>query len=187
MMPMTAPFLLSKGPPLLPGLIAASVCTSVAPPTSRRPLTMPRLTVFWRNPSGVPIAITSSPMRTLAAVPSGRIGLIGQDAEDLQHGDIERRRRRLHARRRGGAVRSPDGDRRLGADDVNVGDEGIRRHKKAAAAGRRGLDGDDRGHHARDQILECSRRIRHRRRGFGVAGWRRDSPDGAAGGWAIRR
>ena len=53
--------------------IAASVCTSVAPPTSRSPLTMPRLTVFWRNPSGVPMAITSSPIRTLAVAPSGMI------------------------------------------------------------------------------------------------------------------
>jgi len=33
-------------PPLFPGLIAASVWTIVTPLTSRRPLTMPRLTVF---------------------------------------------------------------------------------------------------------------------------------------------
>ena len=62
-MPRTIPRRLSSGPPLLPGLIAASVWIIVAPSTSRRPLTMPRLTVFCRKPSGVPMAITSWPTR----------------------------------------------------------------------------------------------------------------------------
>ena len=45
-MPITSPRKLTSGPPLLPGLIAASVCTSVRPPTVRTALTIPRVTVF---------------------------------------------------------------------------------------------------------------------------------------------
>ena len=71
MMPIAAAMRSSSGPPLLPGLIAASVWIIVAPSTSRRPLTMPRLTLFCRKPSGVPMVITSWPTRAVTTVPIG--------------------------------------------------------------------------------------------------------------------
>ena len=70
-MPITSPSRVTSGPPLLPGLMAASVCTSVTPPTARTALTMPRVTELCRTPSGEPTAITSWPLRTRAAEPSG--------------------------------------------------------------------------------------------------------------------
>jgi hypothetical protein len=57
-MPITSPLRVMSGPPLLPGLIAASVCTSVSASTFLTALTMPRVTVFC-SPSGAPSAITS--------------------------------------------------------------------------------------------------------------------------------
>ena len=57
--PMTRPFRSRSGPPLLPGLIAASVCTNVAGPAVRIPLMIPRVTVFSSSPNAKPIAITS--------------------------------------------------------------------------------------------------------------------------------
>ena len=42
--------------------------------------------------------------------------------ERLQDGQVECRRRRLHPRQAGRAIGSPNGDRRLRADDVNEGD-----------------------------------------------------------------
>ena len=71
--PITWPAMLSSGPPLLPGLIAASVwialmkdCWLPSPPglTGRlRALTMPLVTLD-SSPSGAPTAITWSPTTT---------------------------------------------------------------------------------------------------------------------------
>ena len=62
--PMSRPWLSSKGPPLLPGLMAASVCTTSR---MRRPVmdlmsrptpeTMPAVKV-WSRPNGLPMANT---------------------------------------------------------------------------------------------------------------------------------
>ena len=69
--PTTWPCRLTSGPPELPGLIAASVCTALmydeSPPsptvTGRSTaLTMPEVTVA-ESPSGEPIATTVSPTR----------------------------------------------------------------------------------------------------------------------------
>ena len=65
-MPMTSPRMLSSGPPELPGLIAASVCSmSLLRPSVTRgdrwlALTTPTVTVYW-NVNGLPIAMTQSP------------------------------------------------------------------------------------------------------------------------------
>ena len=79
--PTTWPRRLTSGPPELPGLIAASVCTalmydegssSLPPPvvTGRSSaLTMPAVTVELR-PSGEPRATTPSPIRRVLEAPS---------------------------------------------------------------------------------------------------------------------
>ncbi len=65
-MPMTSPRRLSSGPPELPGLIAASVCSislerpSVTGNARSVALITPTVTV-WRKPNGLPIAMTQSP------------------------------------------------------------------------------------------------------------------------------
>ena len=63
-MPMTSPRALISGPPLLPGLIDASVWMklSYGPLPITRPvaLTMPAVTVC-SSPNGLPMAITGSP------------------------------------------------------------------------------------------------------------------------------
>ena len=79
LMPMTSELMLISGPPELPWLIEASVCTpsmtvSVSEPspdsgTGRfRALMMPWVTVL-RSPSGAPAAITSSPTVSLSESP----------------------------------------------------------------------------------------------------------------------
>ena len=73
-MPITCPSRFNSGPPLLPGLMAASVCSTTVEPARRIALTMPRVTVFWKTPSANPMAITSWPARTLLTVPSGSTG-----------------------------------------------------------------------------------------------------------------
>mmetsp|Transcript_92971 Transcript_92971/g.258978 ORF Transcript_92971/g.258978 Transcript_92971/m.258978 type:complete len:244 (-) Transcript_92971:701-1432(-) len=76
--PMTLPSLFNKGPPLLPGLIEASVWMTPligrppAPSIVRdTPLTMPRLRLCSR-PNGLPKAKTSWPTTTSPEVPLGR-------------------------------------------------------------------------------------------------------------------
>jgi hypothetical protein len=65
--PMTAPVASRRGPPLLPGLMAASVWIRLrmVPPSVViwRPVaeTMPLVTLLSKVPSGLPIATTSSP------------------------------------------------------------------------------------------------------------------------------
>ena len=62
-MPITRPDRSINGPPLLPGLMAASVWISMTPLAFRTALTIPRVTVFCSTPSADPIAITSCPAR----------------------------------------------------------------------------------------------------------------------------
>jgi hypothetical protein len=71
LMPITSPFSLSKGPPELPGLIAASVCKkstrlSGIPTCAEeraKVLIIPRVTVLFK-PTGLPTAIAQSPTST---------------------------------------------------------------------------------------------------------------------------
>jgi hypothetical protein len=80
-MPMTAPVASRSGPPLLPGLIAASVwmrfvsCT-VALIATVRPVAemIPVVTVLVYVPSGEPIAIASWPTLMSADRPIGATG-----------------------------------------------------------------------------------------------------------------
>ena len=74
--PTTSPRRFTSGPPLLPGLMAASVwmkfwSSSSSSPRSRlcRPLalTMPRVTL-WLRPNGLPTASTKSPISSAVAV-----------------------------------------------------------------------------------------------------------------------
>ena len=70
--PMTAPSILTSGPPLLPGLIAASVWKRSTPDTSLVEEMMPRVTVRLLpilSASGNPSASTSSPTRALSGSP----------------------------------------------------------------------------------------------------------------------
>lgn len=84
LMPITRPLVSSSGPPELPGLIGASVCsastydTSLPSPFSppavmgrSRALMMPEVTVPARS-KGAPMATTGSPTWTLSELPSGR-------------------------------------------------------------------------------------------------------------------
>ena len=72
--PMTSPLMLIKGPPLLPWLMAQSVCIIsryCCPSTfndCRRALMMPRVTVCSK-PNGEPIAIAQSPTLILSESP----------------------------------------------------------------------------------------------------------------------
>ena len=65
-MPTTSPRTFSRGPPELPGLMAASVCSmsmvrpSVTGKGRLSALTTPTLTV-WDSPNGLPMAMTQSP------------------------------------------------------------------------------------------------------------------------------
>src|SRR5579859_4621719 len=72
-MPMTSLFILTSGPPELPGLMAASVCMNDwnwRPPGRLRPLaeTMPAVTVASRS-NGLPMASTQSPTLILSESP----------------------------------------------------------------------------------------------------------------------
>src|SRR6185503_16205003 len=73
LIPTTSPDMLTRGPPELPGLMAASVCrkSSKGPWPIERPLAlmMPAVTVCWR-PKGEPMASTQSPTLSLSESPS---------------------------------------------------------------------------------------------------------------------
>ena len=76
--PMTSPAMLTKGPPELPGLIAASVWMKSNPGAATESgaplrLTIPNETVCSR-PNGWPSASTSSPTRTRFESPRGSTG-----------------------------------------------------------------------------------------------------------------
>ena len=81
MIPSTLPVRSINGPPLLPGLTAASVWTSVAVGVWRMPLTMPRVSVFWNKPSADPIANTSCPTRASVVAPIVNVGCFGSAGE----------------------------------------------------------------------------------------------------------
>ena len=77
-MPITRPERLISGPPLLPGLMAASVwmkswlMTSRGPPrlSDRRPFAeMIPIVTDWLSPNGLPIASTTCPMSRLSLSP----------------------------------------------------------------------------------------------------------------------
>ena len=75
LIPITSPLIASSGPPLLPGLMAASVCRnfwnwcSGPPPRSRSfALMMPAVTVAC-SPNGEPIATAQSPTCTESELP----------------------------------------------------------------------------------------------------------------------
>ena len=72
--PMTSPRSLMTGPPLLPGLMAASVWMNRTPSTSRMALTMPRVTVSVNVPSGEPITMTGCPTLMVVTLPSRAAG-----------------------------------------------------------------------------------------------------------------
>ena len=85
-MPMTSPRMLSSGPPELPGLIAASVCSTSCDRWSATgkgrfvALMTPTVTVCAR-PNGLPIAMTQSPVCIWLESPnfastSGRVRLL---------------------------------------------------------------------------------------------------------------
>ena len=84
LMPITSPRTFSSGPPELPGLIAASVCSisfwrpSVTGNAREVALTTPTVTVYAKL-NGLPIAITQSPAAICDESPnlasgSGRLG-----------------------------------------------------------------------------------------------------------------
>jgi hypothetical protein len=93
--PITRPRASSSGPPELPGLIAASVCTtrftrdpSGASMLRRTEETTPSVSVR-SSPSGLPIASAVSPTRTARELPSGSgrsfpRGLIFRSARSLE-------------------------------------------------------------------------------------------------------
>ena len=69
---MTSPASFITGPPLFPGLIAASVWMKLTPPRVRIALTMPRVTVLLNVPSGEPTTKTCCPTFVDPADPRGR-------------------------------------------------------------------------------------------------------------------
>ena len=77
LIPTASPLMLSRGPPLLPRLIEASVWMklSYGPSPMKRPLalTIPEVTV-WFKPNGLPIAMTGSPTSSFSESPNGITG-----------------------------------------------------------------------------------------------------------------
>ncbi len=94
LMPTTCPRRLKSGPPLLPGLMLASVWmkSSYGPAPMVRPLalTMPIVTV-WPRPNGLPMATTYSPTRERIARAERRGGQVPGRVLQLEHGDVEAR------------------------------------------------------------------------------------------------
>ena len=155
--PTTSPRALTSGPPELPGLIDASVCTA----SCRRPLpsrtsrssalTMPAVTVPDR-PNGEPTASTGSPTRVVpgCASASGRRPV---DGRHPQHGDVAARVATDHLGRDPRPSGSDHDDRRRVADaqHVVVGDDVLVVVDREAGAGRRvaAVRRDLHRHHAR--------------------------------------
>ena len=77
LMPTSSPSAVTKAPPELPRLIAASVCmklsTPLAPMERALAETMPAVTVLL-SPKGLPTAITHCPTFSLSESPMGRVG-----------------------------------------------------------------------------------------------------------------
>ena len=76
LMPTTSPFMLSNGPPELPGLTATSVWIKgrYSPVSRPKALTIPEVTVDSR-PKGEPIAITHCPFLSSLALPIGKVAI----------------------------------------------------------------------------------------------------------------
>ncbi len=95
-MPMSRPARSSSGPPELPGLMAASVCTAstmwVPKPVrmSRPRAEMTPAVRVWSRPNGLPMAMTIWPTCRLAEVPRGSGPHLLQRGEHVQHGDVQR-------------------------------------------------------------------------------------------------
>ena len=124
----------SSGPPLLPGLIAASVCSRTTRPAWRRALTMPRVTVFCR-PSAEPMAITSWPVRTRGA--PGRAAARSMTRGPATCASSARSTsatRPLDAGAAGAAVVQPHGHDGGAGDDVIVGHDEVGLDEEAGAA-----------------------------------------------------
>src|SRR6202043_2683672 len=60
LIPTTWPLSVTSGPPLLPGLIGASVCRTLCFPSPRTPENTPEVTVYAR-PCGLPTVYRRSP------------------------------------------------------------------------------------------------------------------------------
>ena len=142
-MPTTCPRRLKSGPPLLPGLMLASVWmkSSYGPAPIVRPLalTMPIVTVLPR-PNGLPMATTYSPTRERLARAERGDGQIGGRVLELEHRDVEPRVLADHL----GAELAVVGELHLddvgAVDDVRVGDDVALRVDEEARAERLALE-----------------------------------------------
>ena len=147
----------------MPGLAAASVCTSVAPRLSRTPLTMPRVTLFCSMPSADPIAITSWPGRSVRPSPSAGPAATATPAPP----SAPRCRRPASASRpapHARPVHLPQRHVAVLLHDVHVGQQRVLPDEEPAAASARGFDPHHRRHHAVDHVFESRGRCRVRQR-----------------------
>ena len=81
LMPTSWPFMSTRAPPELPGLMAASVwmkywSSDWSPGTWAKAETMPLVTV-WPTPKGSPMASTRSPTSTLSELAKASVGRFG--------------------------------------------------------------------------------------------------------------
>ena len=148
-MPITWPSMLTRAPPELPGLIAALVWIALGRTTPlpsgswrSRALTMPSVKLEL-SPSGLPIAMAMSPIRSRVRV--GELRRAQTGAVDLDHGEVVGREgpdeRALQLRAR----RGRDGEGLRAADDVVVRDDvALRVEDDAGAEPLARLDLDDR-------------------------------------------
>ena len=121
----TSPPRSSSGPPLLPGLMAASVWTMLTPSIERMPLTMPRVTVLAR-----PAAIDRDHVganRHLARVGERQHDLIEIRDVQLEHREINVMSDGLDARGPRIAAGAFQRDDVVAGDDVRVGDDRVGR------------------------------------------------------------
>ena len=93
LIPTSAPSRVTRAPPELPGLIAASVWMNdrSEPPSGvlrATAETMPLVTV-WPMPNGLPIASTRSPTSSRSESPSGSVGsAVGLDVQEREVGGL---------------------------------------------------------------------------------------------------
>ncbi len=185
--PTTCPRLLISGPPLLPKLMAASVWMNASRLGSNslrpRKLTTPTVTECT-YPSGLPMAQTHSPTRSVSESPSGATGS-GAGHRDSQQRDVDGRVDADELGLEHTAVAKRHRDPIGAFDDVIVGQDVAGRVDDEAAAGtfvrrvrivaqiappprrrsparvgaaRRGVDVDDRRVHLRGDGREVNRR-----------------------------
>ena len=136
-MPITRPLRSSIGPPLLPGLAAASDCTSVTPPLVRSPLTMPRDTLFCSVPSAEPITITSWPgLERLRRAHRQDTAATTTACATFSTAMSNAGRARVHARVHARPIHPPQRHVAVVLHDVHVGDQRVVLHEERAAASR---------------------------------------------------